>query len=94
MKLTTELKSYFEKQGYYNVTEIPGKGICANQKFMFTTGLLYGMTRWAYTGRYCYGTAAQAETALRHWNGEGHAPGMWIKHKGAGIDEPNPLIKA
>lgn len=93
MTLTPQLKTYLENQGYCNLKEIPGRGICGLSNFMFTTGIIYGMTNWTYKGRYCYGTAAEAETALKHWTGEGHPPGLWIKHKGDGVEESNPLNK-
>lgn len=91
MKLTTQFRSFLQSQGYYNVVEVEGRGICATQKFMFTTGLVYGLNQYSYKGRYCYETKQEAETALKHWDGENHPLGMWIKHKGYGIEESNPL---
>lgn len=93
MKLTNELLSSLQSEGYFDICEIPGKGICALFRFAFTTGLVYGMTRWEYVGRYCFETKEQAKISLKYWDGQGHPPGLWIKHKGYGIDELNPLLK-
>lgn len=89
--LTQQLKELLESDGYYNIKEIPGKGVCANQKFAFTIGIVYGIKKWGYVGRYCYSSKQEAEIALKHWTGEGHPPGLWIKHKGAYVEELNPL---
>lgn len=89
--LTESLRIQLEEvEGYYNIKEIKGRGVCALMQFAFTTGLVYSIDEGGYTGRYCFADKNEAIEALNEWNGEGHPGGMWIKHKGEGIDERNP----
>jgi len=62
--------------------EIPGRGLCALFRFMFTVGLVYGIDEIGYVGRYCYSNLADAKKDLGIWDGKEDPPGDWIKHKG------------
>lgn len=75
---------------YQSPKEIPGQGICALQRMMFTTGLFVGINEVGYRGRYCYSNYADAKEALEQWDGFGDPPGPWIKWKGEGGDRSNP----
>ena|ERR1700691_2113735 len=85
-KKTTMIEQSFirwlESQGYRNITEVPGRGICALYGFVFTTGLCINISAVGYGGRYCYTTFQHAAEGLKAWNGEGDPPGKWIKFKG------------
>lgn len=87
-----------EQEGYSHITFIRGKGLCGLRRFMFTTGLVIGLTKDSYGGRYCYTNHADALEALKKWEGAGEAnsdpkDSHWIKYKGFGEDRPNPKNK-
>jgi hypothetical protein len=88
-----KLVNYLKSEGYSEIKEIPGKGICGLRDFIFTTGLMIGMTEVGYYGRYCYSTESEALEALNTWDGEGDPPGPWIKYKGAPYERSNPLME-
>jgi len=87
-----DLKAYLETEGYYEIKEIPRKGLCGLQKFIFTTGLVIGMEEHGYYGRYCYSTESDALEALNKWDCEGDPVGPWIKYKGSPGERSNPEI--
>lgn len=91
--ITSELEIKLKSEGYYEATEIPGRGICAVRPFMYTYGLCCGIDESGYTGRYCYHTAIEALLALKAWNGEGDPSGNWIKYKGRPYERSNPNNK-
>lgn len=65
--------------------EVPGRGDCVVQRFIYTCGLLthvtFDRTFIDYTARYCYDSAREAVRALQTWDGVGDPPGDWIKEK-------------
>lgn len=73
-------------QGYLNI-KINKAGICGLMRFIFTTGLCYGLNEHGYKGRYCFESLADAKEALDKWDGSEHPTGDWIKHKGAGKED-------
>lgn len=88
-----DLVEYLKSEGYYEIREVPGRGICGLRKFIFTTGLVVGMTKDLYYGRYCYSNESDASKALNEWNGEGDPDGPWIKYKGMPEERSNPLME-
>jgi hypothetical protein len=76
-------------EGYYNFVKIPNKGICALREFMFTTGIIVGISEHLYYGRYCYSSQTEAKKELNSWNGEGDPSGNWLKYKGEGGEREN-----
>jgi hypothetical protein len=94
MKRTTavspELEVYLKSEGYVHIRYIPGRGVCAIMKFIFTYGLVYGIDSIGYKGRWCYGSLAEAFAALHMWDGKEDPPGKWIKYKGVGGERSNP----
>lgn len=86
------LIKYLSEQGYYNVRHIEGRGLCGLMRFTFTTGLVYGLNEYSYTGRYCFDNLTDAKQSLKEWDGAGDPPGGWIKHKGK-IEYANPKNK-
>ncbi len=80
---------YLKSEGYRELREIEGKGICGLMKFVFTTGLVIGMNEIGYYGRYCYATEQEAMDALNSWDGKGDPSGNWIKYKGTGGEREN-----
>jgi hypothetical protein len=90
--MSKELKQNLAEQGYFNFKEIEGRGLCGLMKFVFTTGLVYGMDEFSYKGRYCFENTADAKEALYNWDGIGDPSGDWIKHKGS-TEYSNPKSK-
>ena len=90
--MESNLEQVLKEEGYYEIKEIPNVCICGLRRFVFTTGLVYGLDEDSYTGRYCYENAADAKQALEKWNGEGDPSGNWIKHKGRN-EYSNPFYK-
>jgi hypothetical protein len=84
MALTADYIKYLEEQGYVQVREIPERGICALRKFMYTTGIVYGLDDSGYKGRWCYASMPMAVVAFSQWDGVGDPPMDWIKYKGVG----------
>jgi hypothetical protein len=91
--MSEQLEKFFKELGFEGVKYIQGKGYCGVQKYAFTYGLVYNIDITGYQGRYCYPNKFNALAALQIWDGQGDPPGLWIKHKGDGIDKTNPLLK-
>lgn len=78
---------------------INGK-ICGLQPFLFTWGLVVNLRVVGdgefYDHRYCFEHFEDALESLNAWDGNGLAPGQWIKLKGVvdgrGTDMLNPNI--
>lgn len=92
-----ELNKFLEEQGYTDLIELNGE-LCGIMKFLFTTGLIVGLTRYGYRVRFCYEFTNEARVALERWDGVHYPPGNWIKAKGTDeygqyIDELNPNVK-
>lgn len=86
---SADLTSMLLAAGYSDL-RILSREVCGIKRFNFTTAVVVGLDVSAYQRRYCYEHDADARTALRLWDGEGHPGGPWIKCKGAGIDFSNP----
>lgn len=84
-----ELLAQLNHEGYTDIVDLPNRGFCGIFRFIFTVGLCYGLNEYAYKGRYCFESMADAREALRDWDGEGDPPGNWIKHKGK-VEYSNP----
>jgi hypothetical protein len=71
-----------------------GPYLCGLMPFLYTVGLVVGITRRGYERRYCYETTTQAHAALLAWDGKGHPPGPWIKlkgtYEGVAVDQLGP----
>ena len=76
-----DLIAFLERNGYSNLTMAAGI-LCALENFMFTTGLVVGLTWEGYSRRYCYGDRSDALRSLQQWSGRDHPAGDWIKVKG------------
>jgi len=81
--MTEEFKNQME-EGYVMLKELPGRGICALQKFLFTVAIVWGINTTGYRGRWCYGSYMEAAVAFSEWDGNGDPPRNWIKYKGEG----------
>ena len=77
------LKEFLESEGYKDIRMIPGRGVCALFPYMFTVGIVYGIDKHGYEGRYCYtrDQAILAAVVLSTWDGKEDPIGPWIKHK-------------
>lgn len=76
------MEIFLRKNGYTNVVYIDGRGWCGLMRFLYTTGLCYGMNEYGLEGRYCFESYSGALVALDNWNGVGDPDGDWIVHKG------------
>lgn len=88
---TSQLIDQLRDEGYYALRELPGRGICGLYRFIFTVGLVYGIDKYGYKGRWCYGDNLEARKALEEWEGAGDPGGNWIKYKGIGGEHKNSL---
>lgn len=82
------------REGFRELLQVPGRGLCGVQPMLFTVALCYGIEPdGCYAGRYCYPTeqAILALAALHAWDGKCDPTGPWIKHKAPGVDACNPL---
>lgn len=86
------LKNQLVHEDYFGFKYIEGKGLCGLRRFLYTTGLCIGLTRWSFEGRYCFENLADAREALDKWDGEGDPSGDWIKYKGR-TEYSNPNSK-
>lgn len=82
--MNKELEKLLKKEGYYNLREIPGRGICGLKEFIFTIGLVEGLGYSGYAGRYCYPKDLILDTivAIESWDGKNDPIGDWIVYKG------------
>jgi hypothetical protein len=68
--------------------DVPGRGLCAVQRFIYTCGLIVNLRfdglAADYDARYCYPSGRDAIAALFSWDGIGDPPGEWIKEKVSG----------
>jgi hypothetical protein len=70
-----QVRESWEREGTVSICTRDGE-ICGVHPFMYTWGVLVGMSRTSYERRYCYGTLSEALGALRDWNGIGHPVGF------------------
>jgi len=75
---------------YFYVRYIDGLGWCALSKMMFTWALSVGLDPIGRKYRYCFENYQEALDSIQNWDGQGDAPGNWIKRKGLGEDLINP----
>lgn len=81
-----------QEEGYKQFrVGIQGRGLVGLRRFLFTTGLCYGLTEESLEGRYCYENYADALKAMNEWDGIGDPKDdLWIKHKGLAGEYSNP----
>ena len=79
-----------EKEDYTNVRWIEGLGYCGLRRFIFTTGLCYGLDETGFEGRWCYERFTDAKEALKTLAAAGPDDEHWIKYKGNLGEWSNP----
>ena len=85
-----DIKKHLEDMGYTDLKESEDGSYAGLMNFIFTTGLMVGMTQHSYKVRYCYEHRADALEALKTYTDGSVPEGPWIKAKGEGIDALNP----
>lgn len=85
---SVSLISLLEKEGYTHIRGINGV-LCGIRRFAFTTGLVVGLEKTGYEGRYCYSNHADAVQAIENWEMNGDPEGNWIKYKGISGERSN-----
>lgn len=78
----TPAKELFLTLGYRAVRQLPDGRWIGVTAFIYTAGLVVGLTASSYDYRYCYATLAAALRDAEQWDGTGDPPGPWIKLKG------------
>lgn len=68
--------------GYGHCRRLETGEVAGIAPFLFTVGLVVGITPSGYGHRYCYASEEDAIRALGSWSGHGHPPGPWVKRKG------------
>jgi len=63
-----DLRNAMEEEGYEDLREVKGRGLCGVMRFIFTTAVVVGIDWFGYVGRYCFGTKREAQDALREWD--------------------------
>lgn len=87
--LLSELTEY----GYTDLRVLPSGEIAGCLEYLFTSGLVVGMTGAGYRTRYCFEHTEDAKAALEGWDGSGDPSGPWIKRKGD-KEYLNPKLQA
>jgi hypothetical protein len=86
--ITPEIQKVLDENGYYMPKLINGK-LCALMNYMFTTGLVVNISEYSYERRYCFHHPVEALLAIEAYEDlTQHAPGDWIKCKGAYMGQP------
>ena len=81
--IAPELLAFLMEQGYSDMRLVPGLGVCGLHRYLYTCGIVVGLTAVSYSGRYCYASVQEAMGSFAAWDGQGDPPGAWIKYKGA-----------
>lgn len=85
-------KERAEEIGYRPARILPD-GRCAGiMGMLYTCALVIGIDEEGFSTRYCYHSRAEAELALKSWDGTGEPPGNWIKQKPEERNNPNYKI--
>ncbi|MET0980102.1 MAG: hypothetical protein ABWX90_02500 [Candidatus Saccharimonadales bacterium] len=86
--ITPEIQKVLDENGYYMPKLINGQ-LCALMNYMFTTGIVVNISEYSYERRYCYHHPVEALLAMEVYEDvTQHAPGDWIKCKGAYMGQP------
>jgi hypothetical protein len=89
-KMQDRLKNFLTEQGYTHLRRLPDGRLCGLMSFIFTSGLMVGLSYDGYLLRYCFEHEEDALQALESWDGHDDPSGPWIKAKGAGKDRLGP----
>ena len=81
-EVSEDMRMEFELSQYWAFRIIPGHGLCALQKAIYTVDLLLRIGPTGYYGRYTFETLSQACDAICTWSGEGRPGKHWINHYG------------
>ncbi len=82
-------KERAEEIGYKPARVLPD-GRCAGiMSMLYTCDLVAGICKDEFVTRYSYHSRAEAEEALKTWDGAGDPPGNWIKQKPEERMNPN-----
>lgn len=92
--MSEEYKKYLEQLGYVSPREIPGRGICALYKFLYTTAIVSFLDDEGFYGRWCYPNIPMAVVAFNQWDGVDDPPLGWIKYKGKDGERSNPFAQS
>lgn len=77
-----DLADWLTESGYTDLRRLPTGELAGVMRYLFTGGVVVGLTAGGYRTRYCYPTLEEAQQALAAWDGHGDPAGGWIKRKG------------
>lgn len=63
-----DLERFLLSEGYTNLRDIEGM-VCGCYRFIFTSGVCYGIDFGGLAGRFCFDTKANARLFLKEWDG-------------------------
>lgn len=61
---SSPISEFLVQNGYTHIKYIEGFGWCALKRFMYTVGVLHGLTVGGVTGRFCFDTMDNAKLFL------------------------------
>lgn len=98
-RVASSVEEILSREGYVNIGILDSHEIVGVFPFLFTWGLVVGLTKDGYRTRFCYPSLLEASIAAETWDGKGDPPGPWIKEKGRGLDgieheRTNPLVNS
>jgi hypothetical protein len=64
-----ELEIFVAEMGYTNLRWINGQ-LCGLYRFLYTIGVVYGISENFYDGRFCFDNRLDAELFLKEWDGK------------------------
>ena len=64
-----ELVQFLRDNSYFDIRDVPGRGVCGLMRFIYTVGVCYGMDDGGYQGRICFSNLADAIGFLAEWDG-------------------------
>lgn len=85
-----QFNQLLQSEGYTHIKFIEGLGYCGLKRFIFTTGLCYGLNETGFEGRWCYEKLSDAKEALKTLTTVGPDDEHWIKYKGIMGEWSNP----
>lgn len=88
-----KLHDFLLAEGYSHLRNIGTRGLCGLKRMAFTVGVFEGLNYEGYSGRWCFETFGEAETAILNLDDKEEPIGDWIKYKGARGEYPNPLLQ-
>ena len=92
----TEFIEEMKKEGIINTRWLSEeRGYIGLSEYVFTIGVVFGIDRTGYAGRWCFPKEIYQEAIVSffEWDGLDDPKGDWVKYKGKNGEYSNPNIK-